>query len=88
MDDRNSLGYSLSLWAILAAKRGEDELAGRIWGGLEAEVARRPLGHWRAIVAFATPFLPQGSPDYEAGRAAGARIALEDVVELVEARNA
>jgi hypothetical protein len=88
MDDRNSLSYTLSLWAILAAKRGENELAGRIWGSLEAEVARRPVGHWSHTVAFATPFLPQGDPDYEAGRAAGARLALEDVVELVEAGDA
>jgi predicted ATPase len=85
MDDRNSLSSSLSLWAVLAAKRGQNELAGRIWGSLEAEVARRPVGHWRYTVAFATPFLPEGDPDYEAGRAAGARLALEDVVALVEA---
>jgi predicted ATPase len=88
MDDRNSLGYSLSLWAILAAKRGENGLAGRIWGSLEAEVARRPVGHWRYTVAFATPFFPQDDSDFEAGRAAGARLTLEDLVELVEAGDA
>ena len=41
--DRMRRVYSLALLARAAAERRDEERAGRIWGALEAEVARHPL---------------------------------------------
>jgi predicted ATPase/DNA-binding SARP family transcriptional activator len=45
--NRQSVVYSLSLLAREAASRGMGKRAGRLWGGLEAEVDRGgPVGQW------------------------------------------
>jgi hypothetical protein len=48
IDDRQSLIYSLAHLARNAAVRGDARRAGRLWGALEAEAERAPVGQWEA----------------------------------------
>ena len=48
IDDRQALIYSLAHVARNAAVRGDARRAGRLWGALEAEAERAPVGQWEA----------------------------------------
>jgi len=48
IDDRQSLIYTLAHMARNAAFRGDADRAGRLWGALEAEAERAPVGQWEA----------------------------------------
>jgi predicted ATPase len=48
MGDRGSMVYALASVSCAAAEHGDAGLAGRLWGALEEEVSRNPLGLWEA----------------------------------------
>ncbi len=48
MGDRGSMVYALASLSCAAADHGDAGLAGRLWGALEEEVSRNPLGLWEA----------------------------------------
>jgi len=80
--DRQIVVYTLALLARTAAAGGRSERAGRLWGAVEAEEARGPLGHWeRERDEYATRVLVAADPSFHAARAAGRTLSLDEAVE-------
>ncbi|HEY7690943.1 MAG TPA: tetratricopeptide repeat protein [Gaiellaceae bacterium] len=80
--DRQLVVVSLALLARFAASRGDAARAGRLWGAIEAEEARGPLGQWDVgREEYAEPVLVAAGPEFEAARAAGRTLALDAAVE-------
>jgi predicted ATPase/class 3 adenylate cyclase len=87
-DDRQLTLYALALLARLAAKAGQADRAGRVWGAIETEESRGPVGHWedeRDHELASTTATP--SPEFEQGRAAGRWLTLDEAVEYALAEN-
>ena len=81
MDDRLTTVTSLSTLALCADALGKRQRAGFLWGAVEAEEARQPLGRWsRYRHEFADALLAQLDSDFDHGRAAGRQKELADVV--------
>jgi predicted ATPase len=80
-DRRGSL-YALARLARYAAMDGQVARSGRLWGALETEETRAPVGYWtfdrdeyeRAIVV-------EGDAGFETARAAGRRLSLAEATE-------
>jgi predicted ATPase len=80
--DRYFVVTALALLAGFAASRGDAARAGRLWGAIEAEEARGPLGQWEANrQTHETSVLVAAGPELEAARAAGRTLALDAAVE-------
>jgi hypothetical protein len=80
--DRHFVVTALALLAGFAASRGDAARAGRLWGAIEAEEARGPLGQWEANrQTHETSVLVAAGPELEAARAAGRTLALDAAVE-------
>ena len=94
MSDRRHAIQALALLAVLALGRAERVRAGRLWGAVEAEEQRGPLGSrprmdpWEdertrfAEVLFADP-----SPELESSREEGLLLSLDDAVEYALAES-
>jgi predicted ATPase/class 3 adenylate cyclase len=81
--DRQMTVFALARLARVAAEAGRMEEAGLLWGAIEAEEARRPMGAWaKERDRLATPVLVRAGPDFERGRDRGRQLAFEEVVEL------
>jgi predicted ATPase/class 3 adenylate cyclase len=81
--DRWATVDALVLIARAAAERDELERAGTLWGAVEAEVERAPLAGWDPEAELAAaPALARGGPGFEAARAAGRGLSLDDAVAL------
>jgi predicted ATPase len=81
--ERQWLVYGLAVLARAAAATGRLERAGRLWGAIETEEARAPLGQWeneRDI--YAIPILAVANDEFERARAEGRRLPLEEAVGL------
>ncbi len=82
--DRQFTVYALGLLARFAAAGGRVERAGRLWGAIEAEEARGPIGQWEhEREDYAAPVLALAGPEFDAARAAGRALRLAEVVEYV-----
>ena len=81
MDDRLSTVQSLALLAQTAKAEGDAERAGRIWGAIEAEEARAPLGRWEQYRDEYEASVSDGSPEFDRGRREGHSRPLEIAVE-------
>lgn len=81
--DRPDVVWSLAMLAREAAARGLGHRAGRIWGGLEAEVARGgPLGQWETEHAHLRRQVASNAGDaFDTGVAEGASLPLDAVIE-------
>jgi hypothetical protein len=81
--DRQLIVYSLALLARFAAADGNKARAGRLWGAVEAEEARRPIGTWERHQRgqFAEAVLTNPSVEFDAARSAGRRLSLDQAVE-------
>jgi len=80
MHDRSAIVYELGLLAEIHAKTGESERAGTLWGAIEAEEARAPIGSWiHGLVRF-WPSLTDA--EFEGGLEDGRALSLEDAVAL------
>jgi predicted ATPase/class 3 adenylate cyclase len=74
--------YTLALLARIAAADGRRERAGLLWGAVEAEEQRGPIGQWEAErESYAAPVLAAAGADFERGREAGRRLTLDEAVE-------
>jgi hypothetical protein len=82
LDDRQTLVYGLALLARFEGAAGRPERAGRLWGAIEAEEMRRPLGLWEVSYReqFADVVLTNAGDEFETGRASGHRISLDAAV--------
>jgi predicted ATPase/class 3 adenylate cyclase len=88
MGDRRHAVQALGLLAALAVGRGDTERAGRLWGAIEGEELRGPLGlrprmaTWDEERArFESIVLAHRTPELERALEAGRRMTLEDAYE-------
>ena len=79
--DRMRRVYSLALLARAAAERRDEERAGRIWGALEAEVARHPIPWELGELIPAERVFPLDSLEFKRARVEGSRLTLDEAVE-------
>jgi predicted ATPase/class 3 adenylate cyclase len=80
--DRQMTIYLLALAARCAAARSDAEQAGRLWGAIETEEVRGPVGQWEAERdAYAAPVLRTADAEFERGRAAGHTLSLDEAVQ-------
>jgi hypothetical protein len=80
MHDRSAIVYELGLLAEIHAQTGESERAGTLWGAIEAEEARAPIGSWLHGPVRFQPRLMVA--EFEAGLEDGRALLLEDAVAL------
>ena len=79
--DRQGLVYGLGLLAWAAAEAGEAARAGRLWGAVEAEAARGPVGQWEAERDdYASHLSRVSGADFDRAVENGRRMALDDAV--------
>jgi predicted ATPase len=80
--DRRSVVYSLALLARFAAASGQAERAGRLWGAIEAEEVRGPLGTWEHDrEEYAAAILAHEGPEFARARRAGKGLSLDEAIE-------
>ena len=80
---RPSLIWGLAILARLAAEGASHRRAGRLWGGLEAEVERGgPVGQWELEAeARRAHVATLGGPEFEAGVDEGRSLSLDAAVD-------
>ena len=78
--DRQSIVYALATLAGFATATGQLERAGRLWGALEAEKARAPVGYWDADHDEYGKRIVRDDPAFERGREEGRRLSLDEAV--------
>ncbi len=80
--DRMMMIYLLSLIARCAIEHEDTERAGRLWGAIETEEARAPIGQWEMErEAYAAPLLRGAGAGFERGRQLGRTLSLDEVVK-------
>ena len=79
--DRYANVHLLAALAHIATKRGQPHRAGRLWGAIEAEETRSPIGAWEQDRdTYATAILAQPSLEFEHGRSEGRLLSLDDAI--------
>jgi hypothetical protein len=74
--------FALALLARMAAETGHAERAGTLWGAIESEEARGPVGQWEGERReYEVAVLAAEGRDFEAGRAHGRLLTIDDAVE-------
>jgi len=82
MGDRLHTIYALALLARAATETGQAVRAGRLWGAIEAEEARGPVGQWEdERDAYAEFVLARAGPEFERGRRDGRRLSLAEAAK-------
>ena len=83
MRDRQMTVFTLARLARLAAESGDERRAGVIWGAIEAEEKRNPMGAWaKEKERLGAPVLAPGGPEFNRGREEGANLDLDAAVEV------
>jgi hypothetical protein len=84
MGDRVGLSWYLAQLAVLRAREGRLEEAGRIWGAVEAAACFIPGGPWpRDFARLERDLLARADDDFARGSDAGRALALEEVATSV-----
>ena len=82
MNDRLHSVYLLALLAIVSVRTGRQERAGRLWGAVEAEELRGPIGQWEdECESLAARLISEATPEFEAARREGNLLSLDETVE-------
>jgi len=80
--DRQLSVYALAYLACVAAEDGDAHRAGRLWGAVEAEEARRPLGAWEGErEQYAARVLAHADAPLEQGLREGRELLLQAAIE-------
>ena len=80
--DRQALVYGLAVLAWVAGLRRDPVRAGRLWGAVEAEEERGPVGQWeQEREKYAARVLAHDGPEHERGVREGRQLSLEAAVE-------
>mgnify|MGYP003289936504 CR=1 FL=1 len=80
--DRQSSLYGLVHLAWIAALRGDGWLAGLLWGAVEAEEARAPVGQWETEREdYAERITAESGDELERGRVKGRGLSFEAAIE-------
>lgn len=78
---RQGIVFGLGLLARVAADAGEADRAGRLWGAVDAEAERGPIGQWESERdEYAAHVLRVAGVDFDREREAGRRMSLDDAV--------
>jgi predicted ATPase len=78
--DRQSIVYAIAALARLAAETGQPERAGRLWGSLEVETPRAPVGMWEQEREEIEAQVVRDDPAFERGRESGRGLSLDEAV--------
>ena len=78
--DRYSVVYGLAVLAWIASAR-DPARAGELWGAVEAEEARGPIGAWEQQRAEMEAHVVREGETFEGGRARGRTLSLDAAVE-------
>ena len=79
--DRQMVIFTLARLARIAAETGNPERAGLVWGAIEAEERRSPMGAWaKERERLGAPVLLHDGPDFERGRKQGRLLSYEQGV--------
>jgi predicted ATPase len=79
--DRQGTVYGLALLAWAAAENGDSSRSGRLWGALEAEEERGPVGQWEnERESFAARVLVNDGPELQHGMEQGRRLSLDAAI--------
>jgi tetratricopeptide (TPR) repeat protein len=82
LGDRQSMVLALMLLAASADASGDAERAGRLWGGIEVEIAQRPVAFWETDRPRYEPkVLARPGSEFEHGLEEGRRLELDAVAE-------
>jgi predicted ATPase len=82
LDDRQHMVGEIAALAWAAAERGDRARAGRLWGALETEVERAPLGQWEnEHSAYEHRILAVDGPEFANAREEGRRVPFARVVD-------
>ena len=81
MGDRQHAVYGLVLLAWLATEQGDLGQSGRLWGAVEAEAERAPVGQWEVERDEYASHVVRDDPAFERGRAAGRRLTFDQAVD-------
>jgi hypothetical protein len=80
--DRQQSVYALAYLACVAAEDGDAHRAGRLWGAVEAEEARQPLGAWEGErEQYAARVLAHADAPLEQGLREGRELLLQAAIE-------
>jgi hypothetical protein len=81
--DRRATVYGLATLAWIAVEGGSARRAGTLWGAIEAEAARGPIGQWEedGRGEFEPRVLAAAGPRFEEGLADGRTLTLDEAVE-------
>ena len=80
--ERQFLIFGLAELARVAAHLGCAERAGALWGAVETEEARGPVGQWeRERQEYTAAVLAAAGPSFERGRLHGRALLLDEAVE-------
>jgi hypothetical protein len=83
IQDRQLIVYPLALLAATGAAQGRLEEAGALWGSVESEEGRGPVGQWeQERELHASRVLAHAGDEFMRGRVAGRRLPLAEAVEL------
>jgi hypothetical protein len=81
--DRQMMVFALARLARFAAEAGRSEHAGLLWGVIEAEEGRHPMGAWtKERGRFADSVLACVEAAFERGREQGRLLSLDEGVRL------
>ncbi|MBA2475645.1 MAG: hypothetical protein H0V40_06795 [Actinobacteria bacterium] len=85
MDDRQNMVFALAALALAARARGDDERAGRIWGAIEGESARAPIGRWESVYRqeYEQQILQGAGSAFEGGLEDGRNTSLEAIATSI-----
>jgi predicted ATPase len=80
LSDRLGMIYAVATLAQVFTAAGQLERAGRLWGALEAEAERAPVGSWERLRNEAAETIVRDDPAFEHGRGEGRRLSLDEAV--------
>jgi predicted ATPase len=85
MDDRQHMVFALAALSLVARERGDDKRAGWLWGAIEAESARAPIGRWETVYRqeYEQLILEGAGAGFERGLQEGLRTSLEAVAASI-----
>jgi tetratricopeptide (TPR) repeat protein len=81
IDARQNAVYALTLLAWLASKNGQPVRSGRLWGAVEAEAQRGPIGQWERERDEYARHVTQATAAFERARRKGQQLTLEQAVK-------
>jgi predicted ATPase/class 3 adenylate cyclase len=85
MEDRQNTIFTLATLALAARARGDEERAGWLWGAIDAESARAPIGRWDTQYReeYERQVLDGAGADFARGLEAGRGTTIEAVVATI-----